>query len=186
MQRSAVPCPGLRQAGDAPRRSPLPFRLHGDLLLTRLHPQGHAATRVGVGVGRQAPPRGVQPSRHPHAPQREPGAVELSRLRRRPIRPQALRRLPDGLLCLNFADRPLVMHADSPTHFYALSTDVQCTFDFTDKSKVLRVTVGEDGEGMKFERMGTPASPTPVPPAAEAPAAAPAPAATAPVPAPTH
>jgi len=97
-----------------------------------------------------------------------------------------VRRLPDGLLCLNFADRPLVMHADSPTHFYALSTDVQCTFDFTDKSKVLRVTVGEDGEGMKFERMGTPASPTPVPPAAEAPAAAPAPAATAPVPAPTH
>ncbi len=97
-----------------------------------------------------------------------------------------VRRLPDGLLCLNYADRTLVMHADSPTHFYALSTDVQCTFDFTDKSKALRITVGEDGEGAKFERKGIPVSPTPVPPAAEAPAAAPAPAAAAPVPAPAH
>ena len=53
-------------------------------------------------------------------------------------------RLPDGLLLLNLAGVDVVMHAESPTHFYALTTDVQCDFDFKGATKKLAVTVGED------------------------------------------
>ncbi len=58
-------------------------------------------------------------------------------------------RLPDGLLSLTLSGQELVMHADSMTHFYALSTDVQC--EFSDGGKGLTVTVGQDTEPMKLE-----------------------------------
>ncbi|HEY1793438.1 MAG TPA: DUF1080 domain-containing protein [Opitutaceae bacterium] len=52
-------------------------------------------------------------------------------------------RLPDGLLNLAMADRNLVMHAESQTHFYALTTDVQCTFDLSGGTKRVAVSVGD-------------------------------------------
>lgn len=68
-----------------------------------------------------------------------------------------IRRLPDGLLSLTLAGAEVVMHAASPTHFYAKTTDVQCKFDFTgDKQKVL-VTVGEGFDrAMVMERVTAP------------------------------
>ena len=54
-----------------------------------------------------------------------------------------VRRLPDGLLAVAFAGAEVVMHADSPTHFYALTTDVQCTFDLSGPTKKISVSVGE-------------------------------------------
>jgi hypothetical protein len=64
-----------------------------------------------------------------------------------------IRRLPDGLLSLTMAGSELVMHAASPTHFYALTTDVQCQFEFTGDRKRLKVTVGEDFDrAMVMER----------------------------------
>jgi hypothetical protein len=64
-------------------------------------------------------------------------------------------RLPDGLLKLTLAERELVMHAESPTHFYALTTDVQATFDFSGGKKLLAVAVGEDMDhAMQMERTG--------------------------------
>jgi len=53
-------------------------------------------------------------------------------------------RLPDGLLNLHFSDRDLVLHAESPTKFYALSTDVQAEFVTSGATKQIQVTVGED------------------------------------------
>jgi hypothetical protein len=52
-------------------------------------------------------------------------------------------RLPDGLLQLTLAGQDLVMHAESMTKFYALTTDVQC--EFSDSGNSLLVNVGEDG-----------------------------------------
>jgi hypothetical protein len=67
--------------------------------------------------------------------------------------PLKIRRLPDGLLSLTLAHAELVMHAESPTKFYALTTDVQCEFDLTGPTKKLAVTVGEDeSHAMKLER----------------------------------
>jgi hypothetical protein len=67
--------------------------------------------------------------------------------------PLKIRRLPDGLLSLTLAHVELVMHAESPTKFYALTTDVQCEFDLTGPTKKLAVTVGEDeSHAMKLER----------------------------------
>jgi Domain of Unknown Function (DUF1080) len=64
-----------------------------------------------------------------------------------------IRRLPDGLLSLTLAEQELVMHAQSKTKFFALTTDVQCEFQFTDTAKVLAVSVGDPEEhSMKFER----------------------------------
>ena len=64
-----------------------------------------------------------------------------------------IRRLPDGLLSLTLAGNELVMHAESPTKFYALTTDVQCEFDFTAAAKKLALTVGEDAtHAMKLTR----------------------------------
>lgn len=65
-----------------------------------------------------------------------------------------VRRLPDGLLGLSIAGSDLVLHAASPTHFYALTTDVQCKFDFAEGKKRLLVTVGEPFErAMTMERI---------------------------------
>ena len=61
-------------------------------------------------------------------------------------------RLPDGLLSLKLGGAELVMHAASPTRFYALTTDVQCEFDFSGATKQLLVTVGEDRSPMRLER----------------------------------
>ena len=55
-----------------------------------------------------------------------------------------IRRLPDGLLSLNLGSAELVMHAESPTKFYALTTDVLCTFEFTGATKKIAVSVGDD------------------------------------------
>ena len=64
-----------------------------------------------------------------------------------------IRRVPDGLLSLTLAGQELVMHAQSQTKFFALTTDVQCEFQFTDASKVVAVSVGDPEEhSMKFER----------------------------------
>ncbi|HWA26726.1 MAG TPA: DUF1080 domain-containing protein [Lacunisphaera sp.] len=52
-------------------------------------------------------------------------------------------RLPDGLLQLSFVGVDVVMHAESPTHFYSLGTDVQCTFDVSGPTKKISVSVGE-------------------------------------------
>jgi hypothetical protein len=64
-----------------------------------------------------------------------------------------VRRLPDGLLGLTVGNAEVVMHAASPTHFYALTTDVQCKFDFSGPKKKLLVTVGEEfSRAMQLER----------------------------------
>jgi hypothetical protein len=64
-----------------------------------------------------------------------------------------IKRLPDGLLSLSLAGQELVMHAASPTKFFALTTDVQCEFDFSGGAKKLAVTVGEDfARAMRFEK----------------------------------
>ncbi len=55
-----------------------------------------------------------------------------------------VRRLPDGLLAMNFAGADLVLHAAGPNKFYALTTDVQVEFDPTASPKKIKVTVGED------------------------------------------
>lgn len=65
-----------------------------------------------------------------------------------------IRRLPDGLLGLTLAGNELVMHAESPTKFYALTTDVQCEFDFSGTPKRIAVSVGEDfSRAMRLERI---------------------------------
>ena len=57
-----------------------------------------------------------------------------------------IKRLPDGLLSLTIGEQDLVMHAESMTHFYALTTDVQCEFDFSGPTKTLAVSVGDPQE----------------------------------------
>jgi hypothetical protein len=64
-----------------------------------------------------------------------------------------VRQLPDGLLSLTLSGVDLVMHAESPTKFYALTTDVQATFDVTGATKKVLINVGEDiGHPMSLER----------------------------------
>jgi hypothetical protein len=67
-----------------------------------------------------------------------------------------IRHLPDGLLLLNLVGVEVVMHAESPTHFYALSTDVQCDFDFTGGAKKVALTVGEDSAHPMVLERGSP------------------------------
>jgi hypothetical protein len=55
-----------------------------------------------------------------------------------------VRRLPDGLLSIKLSGVDLVLHAESPTKFYALTTDVQVEFDVTGATRKLKITVGED------------------------------------------
>ena len=65
-----------------------------------------------------------------------------------------IRRLPDGLLSLTLGGAEVVLHAESPTRFYALTTDVQCDFDFTGPKGRIAVTVGEDfSHAMKMDRV---------------------------------
>jgi hypothetical protein len=64
-----------------------------------------------------------------------------------------IRRLPDGLLSLKLGGAELVMHASSPTTFYALTTDVQCEFNVSGATKQVAITVGEDRGPMRFERV---------------------------------
>jgi len=64
-----------------------------------------------------------------------------------------IRRLPDGLLGLTLGGVESVMHAASATKFYALTTDVQCEFDFSGDKKKVALTVGEDfSRAMRLER----------------------------------
>jgi hypothetical protein len=68
---------------------------------------------------------------------------------RGPTDPVVIRRLPDGLLSMEFSDFQVIMHAESMTHFYALTTDVQCDFKFAGASKELDMTVGDAGGVMR-------------------------------------
>jgi hypothetical protein len=63
-------------------------------------------------------------------------------------------RLPDGLLMLTLAGVDSVMHAESPTKFYALTTDVQCEFQFNGATKTIVISVGEGdpAHAMKLDR----------------------------------
>ncbi len=64
-----------------------------------------------------------------------------------------IRRLADGLLSLSLGGAEVVMHAESPTKFYALTTDVQCEFDFTGAKKTIAVTVGDPFDhAMRLDR----------------------------------
>jgi 3-keto-disaccharide hydrolase len=56
-----------------------------------------------------------------------------------------VRRAPDGLLSLSFSGATSLMHAESPTKFFATTTDVQAEFQFTDTEKVMLLSVGEGG-----------------------------------------
>jgi len=64
-----------------------------------------------------------------------------------------VKRLADGLLSLTLAEHELVMHAESMTHFYALTTDVQCEFDVSGTPKKVALSVGDPQEkAMQLER----------------------------------
>jgi sugar lactone lactonase YvrE len=54
-------------------------------------------------------------------------------------------RAPDGLLSVSFNGATFLMHAESPTRFFAKTTDVQCEFQFSDQEKAVIVSVGEGG-----------------------------------------
>jgi hypothetical protein len=62
-------------------------------------------------------------------------------------------RLPEGLLSINVGGVDTVLHAETPTKFYALTTDIQVEFNFTDGRKQALVTVGEDfARAMRWEK----------------------------------
>lgn len=64
-----------------------------------------------------------------------------------------VRRLGESLLTMKLAGVELVMHAESPTKFYALTTDVQCEFRDNGGKKSVAITVGEDSpHPMTLER----------------------------------
>jgi hypothetical protein len=54
-----------------------------------------------------------------------------------------VRRAPDGLLSVTFGGAEFIMHALSPTRFFALTTDAQCEFSLKDGKKDVSVSVGE-------------------------------------------
>jgi hypothetical protein len=56
-----------------------------------------------------------------------------------------VRRAPDGLLSMSFSGATFQMFAESPTKFFAKTTDVRCEFQFTDSEKTLVISVGEGG-----------------------------------------
>ncbi len=56
-----------------------------------------------------------------------------------------VRRAPNGLLSLSFSGATFLMHAETPTHFFTTTTDVQCGFNFTDAGKEIILSVGEGG-----------------------------------------
>jgi hypothetical protein len=63
--------------------------------------------------------------------------------RREPSDIVTVRRAPDGLLSVAFSGATFLMHAESPTRFFARTTDVQCEFRFTDQEQVAILSVGE-------------------------------------------
>jgi hypothetical protein len=54
-----------------------------------------------------------------------------------------VRRAPDGLLSVAFGGVEFIMHAMSPTRFFAMTTDAQCEFSLKDGKKDVSVSVGE-------------------------------------------
>jgi hypothetical protein len=54
-----------------------------------------------------------------------------------------IRRASDGLLSMTFGGATFLMHAGSPTHFFATTTDVQCDFNFAGATKEIAYSVGE-------------------------------------------
>jgi hypothetical protein len=56
-----------------------------------------------------------------------------------------VRRAPHGQLSLTLSGVTFLMSAESPTKFFAKTTDVQCEFQFTDADKVAVISVGEGG-----------------------------------------
>ena len=56
-----------------------------------------------------------------------------------------IRRADDGLLLMSFDGASFLMHAESPTRFFARTTDVQCEFKFSDSEKIAVLSVGEGG-----------------------------------------
>ena len=60
-----------------------------------------------------------------------------------------VRRLADGLLMLSFSGFDLVMHAESQSSFYALTTDVRAEFKFSGDTKEIDVTVGDSNGVMR-------------------------------------
>ncbi|MCX8108494.1 MAG: DUF1080 domain-containing protein, partial [Verrucomicrobiae bacterium] len=58
----------------------------------------------------------------------------------------------DGNLILKFFGREFVLFAQSPTHFFAKTVDVQAKFDFSGPTKTVEISVGEDG-GFKAKRL---------------------------------
>lgn len=50
----------------------------------------------------------------------------------------------EGNLILEFSGATFVLYAESPTHFFAKTVDVQTEFDFSGADKVMNVSVGED------------------------------------------
>ena len=53
----------------------------------------------------------------------------------------------DGNLICRFSGVDFVLFAESPTHFFAKTIDVQADFEKQDGRPIIRVTVGEDGGG---------------------------------------
>ena len=54
-----------------------------------------------------------------------------------------VRRAPDGLLNLSFSGATFLMHAESPTKFFAKTTDVQCEFKPEGSPTEIILSVGE-------------------------------------------
>jgi hypothetical protein len=54
-----------------------------------------------------------------------------------------VRRAADGLLSLSFGGATFLMHAESPTHFFATTTDVQCDFHLSGPGPEIVLSVGE-------------------------------------------
>ena len=54
-----------------------------------------------------------------------------------------IRKASDGLLSLSFGGANFLMHAQSPTHFFALTTDVQCDFHSSGTTNEIVFSVGE-------------------------------------------
>jgi len=60
-----------------------------------------------------------------------------------------VRRAADGLLSLSLSGVTFLMHAESPTKFFAKTTDVQCEFQFNGADKAMLISVGEGGWRLK-------------------------------------
>ena len=54
-----------------------------------------------------------------------------------------IERAPDGLLRLTFGGVTFMMHAESPTKFFATTTDLQCEFDLSGPTNEIVFSVGE-------------------------------------------